>query len=95
MQIRNLSKIVLRNQDSNYLNAIIIRKIFIILFILLGITSLNLLFNVSWSSNFVSAVTRKVQDPIEENNTSNDIQTTLKSKTYKLNSRTTKYTELR
>ena len=95
MQIRNLSKIALRNQDSNYLNAIIIRKIFIILFILLGITSLNLLFNVSWSSNFVSAVTRKVQDPIEENNTSNNIQTTLKSKTYKLNSRTTKYTELR
>ena len=95
MQIRNLSKIALKNQDSNYLNAIIIRKIFIILFILLGITSLNLLFNVSWSSNFVSAVTRKVQDPIEENNTFNNIQTTLKSKTYKLNSRTTKYTELR
>ena len=95
MQIRNLTKMSLRNQDSKYLDAIIIRKIFIILFILLGITSLNLLFNVSWSSNFVSAVTRKVQDPIEENNTSNNIQTTLKSKTYKLNSRTTKYTELR
>ena len=95
MQIRNLSKIALKNQDSNYLNAIIIRKIFIILFILLGITSVNFLFNVSWRSNFISAVTRKVQDPIEENSTSNDIQTTLKSKTYKLNSRTTKYTELR